>query len=97
MCAESPNISILALSSLPHGRGRKGGQVKYQRNRNSHPPIDNVTSRPGMQSSFFNNIGVTCGALVDVSSATGVVDFQSNDVRCFTEPCSSSDASGPPP
>ena len=97
MCAESPNISILALSGLPRGRGRKGGRAKRQRNRNSHPPIDNVTSRPGMQSSFFNNVGVTCGALVNVSSATGVVDFQSNEVRCFTEPCSSSNASGPPP
>ena len=53
--------------------------------------------RPGMQSSFFNNVGATCGAPVNVSSATGVVDFQSNEVKCFTEPCSYSNASGPPP
>ena len=50
-----------------------------------------------MQSSFFNNVGATCGALVNVSSATGVVGFQSNEVKCFTEPCSYSNASGPPP
>ena len=53
MCAESPNISILALNGLPRGCGRRGGRAKHQRNRNSHPPIYNVTSRPGMQSSFL--------------------------------------------
>ena len=49
----------------------------------SHLPIGNVTSRPGIKFSFFNNIGVICGALVNVLSATGVVDFQSNDIRCL--------------
>ena len=75
MCAENPNISILALSDLPRGCGRKGGRAKHQRNRNSHSPIDNVTSRPGMQPSFFNNVhvGVAYGAVVNVSSATGMV------------------------
>ena len=93
MCAKDPNISTLALSGLPHGRGRKGGRAKRQRSRNSHSPIDNVTSRPGMQLSFFNNVGVAYGAVVNVSSATGMVDFQSNEVGCFTE----LPASGPPP
>ena len=27
-----------------------------------------------MQPSFFNNVGVACGAVVNVSSATGMVD-----------------------
>ena len=75
MYAENPNISTLALSGLPRGRGRKGGRAKRQRNRNSHPLVDNVTVRPGMQSSFH---GVTCGAVVNVTSATGTVDFHNN-------------------
>ena len=50
-----------------------------------------------MQPSFFNNVGVAYGAVVNVSSATGMVDFQSNDVGCFTELPSSSNVSGPPP
>ena len=97
MYAESPNISTLALSSLPRERGRKGGRAKRQRNRNSHPLVDNVTVRPGMQSSFH---GVTCGAVVNVTSATGTVDFHNNEVRNFTEPSNSllyPNTSGPPP
>lgn len=85
--AESPNISTLAVSGLPCGRGRKGGRAKRQRKRQQHPSIDNVTVRPGMHSSLFNNIGITCGTVVNMSNATGTAYFQNKDV---TNPCNSS-------
>ena len=51
--AKNPNISTLAMSDLPHGRGRKGGRAKRQSTLNCNPPlIDNVTVRPGMQTSL---------------------------------------------
>ena len=37
-CAESPNISTLAMSGLPRGRGKKGGKPKRQRAKQTRLP-----------------------------------------------------------
>ena len=99
-CAGSPNISTLALSGLPRGRGRKGGRAKCQRSRISQTPIDNVTVRPGMSSFFNNNVGVTCGPVVNVSTTTETINFQSTDIGSFMFTSNSSvhpNVFGPPP
>ena len=47
--AESPKISVLAMSGLPHGRGKKGGKPKRQCKRQLMPPADSQSLRPGLQ------------------------------------------------
>ena len=46
---ESPKISVLAMSGLPHGRGKKGGKPKRQCKRQLMPPADSQSLRPGLQ------------------------------------------------
>ena len=48
---QGPNLSSIALSGLPKGRGQKGGRPKRQRARSSNPVPDNYTLRPGLASS----------------------------------------------
>ena len=48
-CAENPNISTLAMSGLPRGRGNKGGKPKRQRARQQKPLPDNYSLRLGLQ------------------------------------------------
>ena len=48
---KGPNLSSLALSGLPKGRGQKGGRPKRQRARSSTPAPDNYSFRPGLVSS----------------------------------------------
>lgn len=47
--AESPNISVLVMSGLPHGHGKKRGKPKRQRKRQLMPPADSQSLRPGLQ------------------------------------------------
>ena len=66
--AKNPNISTLAMSGLPRGRGRKGGKAKRQRNRTCNPPVDNVTVRPGLQTTTcLNDREARYGTLFNVS------------------------------
>ena len=44
----TPNISTLALSGLPRGRGQKGGKPKRQRSKITSSAPDNFTLRPGL-------------------------------------------------
>ena len=99
-CAKNPNISTLAMSDLPRGRGRKGGRAKRQRTRNCNPPlIDNVTVRPGMQTSV--NSDVRFGTLVNVSHDNVTVGSGSvsNNIHVFPDGDvpSPSFSPGPPP
>jgi len=48
---QGPNLSSIALSGLPKGRGQKGGRPKRLRARSSNPFPDNYTLRPGLASS----------------------------------------------
>ena len=47
--AESPNISVLAMSGLPRSRGKKGGKPKRQCNKQLMPSADSQSLRPGLQ------------------------------------------------
>ena len=95
--AKRPNISTLAMSNLPRGRGRKGGRAKRQRNRSYNPPIDNVTVRPGLQTAFMNNNDVRYGTLVNVSHDNVTVGSGSvSNIQVFPEGCVPT-SSGPPP
>ena len=47
---QAPNLSSLALSGLPKGRGQKGGRAKRQRSRSTTPGPDNYSLRPGLVS-----------------------------------------------
>ena len=47
---QTPNISTLALSGLPRGRGQKGGKPKRQRSKVTSTALDNFTVRPGLVS-----------------------------------------------
>ena len=48
--SQGPNLSSLALSGLPKGRGQKGGKPKRQRSRSTTPAPDNYSFRPGLVS-----------------------------------------------
>ena len=80
-CAESPNISTLAMTGLSRGRGRKGGKVKHQRTRNRLPPPDNYTVRPGLQSPLprFRGI-VNSGTLVSITGGAEAINAVSTSV-----------------
>ena len=97
--AESPNISMLAMSNLPRGRGRKGGRPKRQRNRNYNPPVDNITVRPGtLVNVSHDNVMVGAGSMSNVqvfpdSSSTPFSSGVFSDRGFSSTPFSS----GPPP
>ena len=44
----TPNLSSIAFSGLPKGRGHKGGRPKRQRTRTDLPLPDNYSVRPGL-------------------------------------------------
>ena len=46
----TPNLSSIAFSGLPKGRGQKGGRPKRQRTRTDIPLPDNYSVRPGLMS-----------------------------------------------
>lgn len=93
--AESPNISTLAMSNLPRGRGRKGGRAKRQRNRSYNPPpIDNVAVRPGMQTSHVND---RYGTFVNMSHDNVMVRSGCVSNIQIGGMSTSSFSSGPPP
>lgn len=48
-CAGGPNVSVLAMSGLPRGRGRKGEKPKCQRPKHQTPLPDTYSLRPGLQ------------------------------------------------
>ena len=48
--SQGPDLSSLALSGLPKGRGQKGGKPKRQRSRSTTPAPDNYSFRPGLVS-----------------------------------------------
>ena len=72
-CAESPNISTLAMSGLPRGRGKKGGKPKRQRAKQTRLPPDNYALRPGLlpTGGGIMNAGgiVNTGAIVNLTTA----------------------------
>ena len=94
--AESPNISTLAMTNLPRGRGRKGGKPKRQRNRNYNPPIDNITVRPGLQTAnpfdinddselrYGTQVNVSHDNVTVASGSVSNVQLFSNNNACTT-------------
>ena len=80
-CAESPNISTLAMTGLSRGRGRKGGKAKRQRTRKTLPPPDNYTLRPGLQSSLPSGGVSNTGTLVNISGGAETVYAVSTPVQ----------------
>ena len=85
------------MSGLSHGRGRKGGKEKHQRNRTCNPPVDSITVRPGLQTTTCLNCEARYGTLFNVSqdSITDGSGSVSN-IQVFQEGISSF-SSGPPP
>ena len=96
--AKNPNISTLAMSGLPRGRGRKGGKAKRQRNRTCNPPIDNITVRPGLQTmACLNDSEARYRTPFNVSQDSITVGSGSvSNIQVFQEGTSSF-SSGPPP
>ena len=69
--ARTPNISALAMSGLPRGRGRKGGKPKQQCNRKQLPPPDNYSCRLGLLSACCAQDSVINSGMINVTVSFG--------------------------
>ena len=72
--SQGPNLSSLALSGLPKGRGQKGGKPKRQRSRSTTPAPNNYSFRPGLVSirATAESGSVAQAPLLQVSQALSV-------------------------
>lgn len=73
--AENLNISVLVMSGLLLGRGRKGGKPKCQCAKRPMPPADNYSLRPGLGSEVSINTGelLNTGTMLNLSQPVSVV------------------------